>query len=429
MSFLRKSLFVTVGRFAGIFLNMIAGIIFARTLGPEGIGQFELFRSAQVMAVTLLALGLGNASIYFLNKLKIDATEVISTTLRASIIISVILFFGLVVGVYLSPNYFGQISYMGLIFFSIGASSLLNSTTLRPVLVARLEVNRMIIVDIVPKVVLLAFGMLMIITDSKRIDLVIMALGLGNTASFILLLYYFRSNITFRSKFDFTLFRKIFKYGIQLSASNLIVVLTSNVTIILLRLFQTDNFNNVGYYTRAVAIGSMVSIIPATIGPMLYSKWSNVSKEELRNQTSFTMRVSFSVSLIACAGIMFFSESIVYIMYGSEFLPAVNSVRILSSSLIFVSIYSVCNNLLASDGMAVITMRIFLGTFLIVTLFTWVLVEPFGIEGAAIAVLLGSFFTAGMGLYICIKEYNISLFDSLIIKKLDFKKMKLLLLK
>lgn len=421
MSFLKKSLVVTLGQFLGIFLNMIAGIIFARALGPEGVGQFELFRSTQVIVVTFLALGMGNASIYFLNSLKIDQSDVISTTLQASLFLSIALFFILIICVYAIPSYFGTASIYGILLFSFGASSLLNSTTLRPILTAQLASKRMVIVDLIPRLVMLLFGLVMLFTGIKNIDLAIMGIGIGNSVAFLLLYYYFKTNITFKKKFNWALFKNILTYGVKLSAANLILVLTSNITIMLLRIFQNENFNQVGYYTRAVAISTMASIIPATIGPLLYSKWSKISKNEVAVQASYVMRISLFASIIISSSIIIFSKEIILIMYGAEFLPAVSAVRILSLSLIFICISSVCNNVLAGDGKAGITMKIFIGTFSIVTFLTWLLVDSLGINGAAIAVLSGNFFTAFMAMIICTRRYNFSYYNSLVIKRLDFE--------
>lgn len=419
MSFIKKSLFVTVGHLLGIFLNMLAGIIFARVLGPNGVGQFEIFRSTQVIIITLFSLGLGNASIYFLNNKNILLTDIVSTTLRFSLFLSLLVSISIIIFIFFVPDYFGEVSLLAIFLFTFGAASLLNSSTLKPILTAKLEATKMVIVDLTPRIVLIFFGSLMLLRQNPTVELALIALGLGNAASFAELIFFYKKSISFKTRFKWDLLKKLLIYGLKLSASNLIYVLTGNVTIILLRIFNQDTFDQVGIYTRAVAISSMVSVIPATIGPMLYAKWSETKTEQLSSQVSYAIRLSIFISFIISVFIVIFSKKIILLMYGIEFLSGFTAVIILAPSLIFFSISNVSINVLASTGNAGLTMKIFAISFLAVGLFSFLLIPILGINGAAIAALAGNIINALLGTWICLNKFNIKLKDSIILKMKD----------
>ncbi|MDX1774863.1 oligosaccharide flippase family protein [Oceanihabitans sediminis] len=429
MNFLRKGVLVSGGRFTGIFINMLAGVLLARALGPDGLGQFELFKSTQTILVTIVAFGMGNSSIYFLNNKKVPIEDIVSITLKFSLILSFLVLLIIPISIYFNPNYFGQVSILTIIFFTLGATGLLNSTTLRPILTAQLAVKKMIIVDLIPRIVLILFAILIYVLNFENADWAIFALGLGYALAFISLLYYFRDFIKFRKKFDWILFKRLMSYGLKLSASTLMVVLTSNITIIFLRVFQEDGFNNIGLYSRAVAISNMVAIIPTTIGPLLYSKWASVKIDILRQQSSMAIRVGMFSSLIAVAFIIFFSNFIIKILYGSEFLDSVSAVRILVPSVLFVTVYSVCNNILASKGEALKTLKIFIITFIIVTGSSALLIPIYGIKGAAVAILIGNLFTGISSFILCKNLYGLETKNSFFIKREDFVSIKKMLYK
>ncbi|SEW52478.1 MATE family efflux transporter [Chitinophaga arvensicola] len=423
MSFLRKSIFVTGGQMAGIMLNMLAGVIYSRSLGPGGMGQYELFRSSQMVVVTFLSLGMGTASIYFLNNLKYEPREIISNTAKVSLLFGGLLIIGFTAAIVFNPGYFGTISFMIALLFSFGSAALVNISTLRPVLVAQLASKRMVVIDMLPRIIILLSGLLMLLISKRSPAFAITALGVGNTVACCTLFYFLREHLHLRTPFNWKLLGSLLKYSIKLSASNFLYVLTSNVTVMLLRYTQQQNFNQVGLYTRAVAISGMITLIPSTVGPLLYAKWAGLKGDLLTKQAEFAMRVSSSVSFVISAGVYIFSRYIIHLLYGPSFYGANVALRILAPSLVFITISSICNNLLAGDGKALITMYILMVTFSIVAGVTWFTVGRLGIEGAALAVLCGNIFSAVAGIVVCNRQYGLNIANCLVIRRPDIQTM------
>ncbi|NLR67124.1 oligosaccharide flippase family protein [Chitinophaga varians] len=423
MSFLRKSIFVTGGQMAGILLNMLGGVIYSRALGPGGMGQYELFRSSQMVVVTFLSLGMGNASIYFLNNLKYAPSHIVSNTTKVSLLFGLLLIVGFTAAIFFNPAYFGKISFIVALLFAMGSAALVNITTLRPVLVAQLASKRMVLVDMLPRIIILLSGVLMLCIHQKSPGFAITALGVGNAAACCALFYFLREHINLRAPFDWKTLGALLKYSIKLSASSFLYVLTANVTVMLLRYSQLENFNQVGLYTRAVAISGMITIIPSTVGPLLYAKWAGLKGELLANQAQFAMRVSSSISFTISAIVFIFSRQIIHLLYGPAFYGANVALRILAPSLVFITITSICNNLLAGDGKAIITMYILAITFTIVAGVTWLTVGRLGIEGAALGVLCGNIFSAVANLVVCNRHYGLNFAKCVVIRPSDVKTM------
>src|SRR5438128_2564258 len=61
-------------------LAFAQGVLIARALGPDGRGVYSLFVVSAAFAQVVLALGLGNASIYYLNKRAVPVRSVVSAT-------------------------------------------------------------------------------------------------------------------------------------------------------------------------------------------------------------------------------------------------------------------------------------------------------------------------------------------------------------
>ncbi|HVI48418.1 MAG TPA: polysaccharide biosynthesis C-terminal domain-containing protein [Chitinophaga sp.] len=419
MSFLRKSIFVTAGQMSGIMLNMLAGVIYSRALGPGGMGQYELFRSAQMVVVTFVSLGMGTASIYFLNNLKYDPKDIVSNTAKISLLLGALLVIGFTAAVMFNPSYFGTIRFITATLFSFGSAALLNTATLRPVLVAQLASKRMVIIDMLPRIIVLLGGLLMLLLSQRSSSFAITALGVGNTLACLTLFYFLREHVQLSMPLNWKLLGSLLKYSVKLSASNFLYVLTANVTVMLLRYSQQQNFSQVGLYTRAVAISGMITMIPSIVGSMLYAKWAGLKGEMLTKQAQFAMRVSSTVSFCISAVVFIFSKYIIHLLYGSAFYGANTALRILASSLVFITISSICNNLLAGDGKAMTTMYILLCTFTIVGTVTWLTVGKMGIEGAAIAVMCGNVFSCITCLTICKRHYNLDITKCLVMRKSD----------
>ncbi len=171
MPFLRKISIVSFAQIVGHIFSLLTGIILSRVMGPEGIGQLEVFKSFQSIIVTLFALGIGNASIYFINNVRIRTDELLATTLSASGVAAILLFLTVLTIVYAFPNYFGPIAFLSMVAYAAGTSFSLLILTTKTVLTAEMVAKKMVTIEQLPKLisVISHFGRLVIGNDQRKV--------------------------------------------------------------------------------------------------------------------------------------------------------------------------------------------------------------------------------------------------------------------
>lgn len=89
MSFARDSLRTVIARIIVIFFNMLAAIINARWLGPEGIGVYALLLLVSSFAFRFGNLGFGSAFAFFVARKKASSKTIIKLAMLISIALSI----------------------------------------------------------------------------------------------------------------------------------------------------------------------------------------------------------------------------------------------------------------------------------------------------------------------------------------------------
>ena len=169
MNFTQKSLFTIFGKFAGSGLALITSIFLARALGPEGLGQYQLLITTQVIAITFLTMGFGNSSIYFINNKKIEKSFLISNNIK---FFTPIVFFFIILFLFCIYNFnifFGQLTFFSCVVFALGAGSLILYNLLLPVLYIDLEVVKIQFLSLLSTVLFLTGIFLMFFVESITI--------------------------------------------------------------------------------------------------------------------------------------------------------------------------------------------------------------------------------------------------------------------
>ncbi len=414
MTLLRKGILVSGGQFVIMPMTIITGIIFSRALGPDGMGQYELFRTTSTLVAALLTLGLGSANIYFLNNRKIAAERIVTNSVKAGVLLGLVLVTVLTTVVLTCQDYFGTITVATGVLFASGTAALMLTAMLRPVLAAQLAARRMVSVDFSSRIVLLTGGAALAAFHLISADAAIRLLAFGQASALLLVLHYLRDDIRLSHRFEWDLFGQVVVYGLKLAAVNLLFLLSSQLTVMLLRYLRPDAFGDVGLYTRAAAVGGLVTLVPVAVSPLLFAQWSTLSGEARTRQMELAARLYLCYGLSAWLGIALFGRWVIWILYGDEFLPANAALQVLAPALTLVPLFGVCNTALAGDGRALISTYILLCSVTVVAVVTSVAVPQLGIRGAAFGVLCGNICTAVLGLLICTRLYHIRLAHCLI---------------
>ncbi|WP_314242157.1 oligosaccharide flippase family protein [Empedobacter tilapiae] len=425
---LRSSFILILGRVLGAAFGLISGIFLARILGAEKLGQYQIFLSTQTILITLVTLGIGNASIYFINKGKISEKEIVSSFLKILAIIAAISCLCFYFVINKNTGYFGSIDSISFLLFLLGTASLIIISVLRPILYARQKVLQVTFTNLLPSFILIIGVLGLVLWNKLDVSNALSIWGIGNFLALLFSLFFHRHYISLSQKINIKNVSEITFYGVKLSASNLLFILIGNTSVFFIKMLSVEGFSDVGLYSRAIAISSIVYMIPTAVGPLLFSRWSSsMVKNEYELEIQKTLRIFNTISFVIILLGSVFSSLIIYALYGEEYLSIQKTLIILLFSLIFQVMSEVFNNYLASQGKAILTMYSLLASFLVIVIGNIILVPLYGINGSAIAVLLSSI-TNSMILYLMVRRsIDIKLVNILIINRSDvlFLKQKI----
>jgi O-antigen/teichoic acid export membrane protein len=420
MSFLKKGILVSGGEVLNGVLNLMGSVLFARSLGTDGTGQIEVFRSANTMFMMFLGLGIGNAIIYFLNNEKIEPVRIVTNSLKFTLWLSLLLIISFVWAIHAFQGYFGHISYLTAIWFSIGTACGLGTNTLDSVFVSELAVRPMILVYIAPRIIILASIVLFLAMGDLNVESALAIISFSYIGSYMILLYLLREFISLKIPFEWKLVYSIVKYGMTFLSISVIGILEANIPVISLRYLNQADFSAVGLYSRAIGVCGLVSMIPGAIGPMYYSKWAEVKGATRAQQVEMALRFSLAFGVISCIFLLLIGKFLIRLLYGEAFIEAFSALEILAPSYIFMTIFNVFFNLFNGDGKAVINVYMSLVILGIVAGVSWLTVKRLGIEGPAYSMLISYATVCLACAYISIKYFGLRLGNFIFLKKDDF---------
>jgi len=421
MSLLRKGILAGSGSIISAVIGVLTSMMLSRALLPEGMGRYQVPLTFGILTMTVLSLGIGNSNIFFLNKHRIEHRQIVINSVWFAFAAS--LFLLLVIPIVFScfRNYFGALQLSTRIIFSMGIAALLCFNLLRPILTADLKIRQEVAARITNRLAILIMVGFAFLLGYLSVDTALIATSLSHVAALILVIYFLKEHFDFKISFSWKLFKETLAYGLKLFAANFAYLVNVSLGLMLVRYLMPNNFSDAGYYGRAVAICGLIMLLPASVGPLLYARWSSLSGHSRKAQVELAMRLHFAAGAATVVALMVFGPWIIIILYGEAFLPAVPAMRVLSFGVALRCVFNVCSNLLASDGRPHITTYILILSIVVTASLTFVLVPHIGIIGAALADVIAWSLVLTIGLLLLIRIYGLELKNMLLIKKIDFQ--------
>lgn len=418
MNFIKANILNFIATVVLYGINLITGMIVARLLGVEDTGYFQIFNSTQTLIVAIFSLGLGQASTFYVNSKKVSLKRVLSTILKFEFFISLVVFFVTLCIISLNLDYFGEIPITSIILYSLGCSSLLFVTSLRPLLLANMKVVRNLLVQYISSFgVLVSIIVLFYLEHKINIDNLLNIYGVMNILSATLLLIYFIPYFNIKESFNKNLFCSIAKLGFFMSTNNIAFIFISSAPVYAMTLLLDDGVIEVGYFSRAISICTIATFVNKSIGPLLFAKLTSSSMLEKQKQMKLSASFFFLFNLFMIIVLEILAEHLIRLFYGNEFYDAVPMLRILLFTLIFDGHNSLTINLISSVGKPIkILYNFIIG--LVVIIFLLPLCEKlFGVLGIPLAVLITTCITSLLLIRETIKLIDLSFSDFFSIKR------------
>jgi O-antigen/teichoic acid export membrane protein len=170
-----------------------------------------------------------------------------------------------------------------------------------------------------------------------------------------------------------------------------------------LLLGNVTNFHEVGFYSSAFWIISVMLYIPGIVGvplfPLVSELWTLKDKEKLSSTIKISAKIIFTILIPFIVAIAVFPEFILTLIYGKDFAAGSNALRILAMALLFMSIKSMNDSILSGVGRPDVNARINASTAAIAVVTITPLAWFFGIQGAAAGFLIAQILASCVGIF------------------------------
>ena len=378
-------------RIVQALLNLILTMLLARYWGPSGYGLINYAASIVAFVVPVMQLGLNSTLVQELIAQPDKEGEILGTSLTMSAIsalccmVGVVSFSALankgetittiVCGLYSVQLIFQSLELLQYWFQSKLLSKYTSVTALAAYGVA--TVYKIILLICKSHVYWFAL--------SQALDYLVIG---------ITLLVIYRKMGNSRLRFSWKLFCRLFSRSRYYIVANLMVTIFAQTDRIMLKMMLDETA--VGFYSAAVTCASMTAFVFAAIidstRPVIFEK-AKVGIQEFEHSVSRLYSLIIYLSLLQCVAITVFSELIIYILYGSEYMEAANVLRLVVWYTTFSYIGSVRNIWILAEGKQKYLSVINLSGAGANVLLNYLLIPSMGIHGAALASLITQIFT------------------------------------
>lgn len=322
--------------------SVAAGIIVARWLGAEGLGQLAVINVAVAIVVQLGSAGLPSANTYFIAQDRSRYAAAAVNSLIFALVVGSLLALGLTGLAMWQPDWFGFIP-SGLI--GIAAASIPFQLVTLVGLNIFLAVGRVwhfnlidlagqsfVLVNAIVALVLLNTGLWTIVSLNSGASAL-----LGAVIVSLIAAYGLRMKERLKWRPDFELFGRMVRYGVKFHIATLAGLLIFRVDLLVVSHFRGSA--EAGVYGVATQFSMMLMMLPSVIGALLMPRVASESDAAGEFTVRVTRHTAF-VMLLVCLAAVPVSAALPY-LYGAQFKDATVQLLILLPGVFLVGIESV----------------------------------------------------------------------------------------
>lgn len=386
LTFLKNVGWLMVGKIINMILQFFVSLVTARYLGPSNFGSINYVAVYISFFSSIASLGLTIVVIKELSLKNADSNEILWTSILLRLITSILSTISVIAIMYLTNRnnlnivWIAVLESLSIIFSAFDTfdcyfqANLLSKWSSIASLLAYIAMS-------LYRIYLLATGKSVVwFAFATSIDTFFLSL--------FLFLFYIRCegfHPCYNKKLGINLLKQSYHYII----AGMIMVLYSQIDQFMLgKMLDTTS---VGYYSAALKISSIWSILPSvliqSISPILYED-AKKSRNKFLNRLSQAYSIIFWLNIVYSIFVSIFAKKIVWLLYGEEYLECVNTLRIvvwyygISTMSMLTQVYLVNDN--KNKYMNVFC----LAGLLIDVALNSIWIPKYGIDGAALATLI-----------------------------------------
>lgn len=318
---LRDTLGILGTRVIWSVIGLVSGVILARWLGPHDRGILALALLLPSTVLTLVKLGVSQATVFFINRKEASVDQVASNSVLLA------LFLGLVSSIVvwelrdnLLQSVIGPIPTWALILALVRIPLLLLDNYLYSILQATgqfgLYNRRLLQSEGIRLVLVIVF--VMIINGGLAAAIAIYTfIGLVNIAW---LMFNMRERVHFSLRPDFALLRRMLSFGVR----SYVQVVTAHL-LLRIDIYMVQHFlgpAQTAFYALALHFTELVLEVPQAIGLVLYPKLAALPEHEVHRLTAQTCRRTLMVTVPAALALALLGPWVITLWYGAPYAPA-----------------------------------------------------------------------------------------------------------
>lgn len=425
MSFITNVGVTFLTRIFTLLIGITTSVIVARILGPEGQGIYALAILVPSMIVTFTNLGIARATVYHMGKGTYPRSDLVGTVLTSSFIISLgSIIIGLVIVFFFSNSILPTVPQVFLLLsLALIPFQLLFFQSLSGILLGLQEIkkyNALVIIHSISLLALIAFFLMILdagIAGAITANLLSLLLTVIVATPWILK----SSNGMSRYfQLDKRIVGSLFSFGYKAYLGNAVSFLHLRIDTLMLNYFLSPLV--VGFYVISVAVVEKLWMLSQAVSTVLYPKVVAMKDEEEKKR--FTPLVSRNTLLLTILGALLLfglSKWLIPFLYSEAYLPSVEPLQVLLIGIVAISVERILANDIIARGKPMIYTYIASASLITNIILNIILIQKFGIMGAAWATSITYSLMAIVELFVYCRLSGNSAIDVILFKKSDIK--------
>lgn len=384
MAFVKDSVNTTLTKIILFACSIFISIYIARVLGPVAKGTYSLLVNFALIITTIGIFGINSSVLYFLGKQKYSIKSLYSNGLFLLIINSLILliiFF--IFGKFFRISFLEAIkpSYIFIILFSIPA--LLLTYLSIGIILGKNKITAYNQLAVISSVFSLLIFIILVVVFKQRILGALSAYVLSAILSACVYVFAISRLSRFSVVFNRSVITDLLNYGSRTFLGHIFLILSLRATLFFVNYFT--ELALVGYYAIAISLAEIILFVPDAVGTVLFPKLASIESNFADKLTCRVSRTMLFFSAVAGVFFFIFGRSLVVLVYGETYIPAVRPFLILLPAIVLTSLRHVFFRNFAARGNPGINSSILFFSLMLNVILNILFIPRWALEGAALA--------------------------------------------
>lgn len=396
--FVRKVAETFATRILLIGIGLISSVIVARILGPEGLGLYTVAVVIGVIGVQFANLGLHASNTFYVARDRKLLPSLVGNTLVVSFVfggtgaaLTMVIFY---MWPELSPID-GPLLILSLLWIPFGLAYML----LQNLLLGIQEVHTYNKIELTNKMLAVSFICLLIMVGAVTVETIYSVSLIALIASFIWILRQLKGHIHCFLTPSFALFKDSLCYGFKAYISDFAALMIQRMDLLMINYYL--GIKQAGLYSIAVGLTGMLFLFPIIVGTIAFPKLCAMREWHQRlKYTRKIVRVMVVIIIPLIIIIFFMAEFIITTLYGSNYAASANALVWFLPGFFVWSIEVMYRKLLISIDYPAAIAWGWIGAFCLNIVLNVVLIQHYGIKGAAAASSLTYFVVASVTIFL-----------------------------